>query len=235
MTRWAAFGDLHGRYCDREAYSRFVRFCEMYEPQVIVLGGDVFDFTALRRGATEEDKAEGIDEEIALFRGVMARIHPTVYLLGNHEARLIERLNSPNAVMRAWAKDMLDTVHEVARKCGCRVYEYDARRGVFELGPLRFVHGTYYGKHAAAAHAAVYGTVVFFHVHTFSVATVPRYRGKPGGDVAISCPRMCKDIPYMLKRSDTLRQESGWLYGEVTSRGAWAFGVARESEGFVTL
>lgn len=231
--RFVAFGDLHGIFRSERALAQLKLFVRSYEPHVIICGGDLIDFSALRRGATEEDKAMSIDDDVAMGLDVLEQLRPDVYLLGNHENRVYERLASPSAVMREFAGAVVRRINDVASRLKIKVLPYDRRAGVFCLGRLRFVHGFFAGQYAAARHAEVFGDCIFFHIHAFSILTVPRWSESPNPAVAYSAPGMCEDVEYMRKLAGTLRQETGWLYGEINKNsGAYHVAACRESQHF---
>jgi len=60
FKKFIVAGDNHGELGCPIAIKKFLDFCEDWKPHYKIHLGDVFDFACLRRGASQEEKADGV-------------------------------------------------------------------------------------------------------------------------------------------------------------------------------
>ena len=97
--------DIHFPFQDDNAVETFIRECDLYQPDVIVLNGDLMDFYKLSR-FSKDPKGRDPEEEIDMcreFLGNLRRVSPNAeiyYTIGNHETRLTKYIldNAPYIV-----------------------------------------------------------------------------------------------------------------------------------------
>ena len=152
---------------------------------------------------------------------------PTVWLRGNHDERLWDALDaSTNGALRQLSGQWIDYIQTTLK--GCAVYPYCKRKGVYELGDFRFIHGYSHGIGAIRKAALTYGNVVMGHVHRLDavrVETLDRAWGYGAG-----C--LCRlDFPYNRGTIGTLAQEHGFVYGYVTPGGRTVIYQAQSIDG----
>ena len=66
MSNWKKFvfcSDVHGSEQDVKANKALFTFLGDYRPDIRVMGGDLFDFAALRKKASEEERRISIKED----------------------------------------------------------------------------------------------------------------------------------------------------------------------------
>lgn len=230
LRRWVACFDNHGARGDPDACSAFFDFIDVWRPHKKLHGGDLFDFTPIRRGASESEKHESMGEDISEGRIFLKRYHPDVFLRGNHDERLWDRLNDTNGLIRDLAEESVRNIEQDCGRMHCEILPYDKGRGVYELGDLKIVHGFYFGKFAAARHASTYGHALFGHTHAFGIGVEARWGGN---DIAYNVPCLCDLHPdYNRGQGDSLRWEHGWAYGVLDEKtGATEVWICRKVAG----
>lgn len=216
--KFVAAGDNHGDMADPEALSALWEFCKDYKPDVRVHLGDCFDFRSLRRGVgNDAESAESLKDDIEAGIDFLNKFKPTVYLLGNHEARLDSLINnSGSAIVRDYCQDVKDNIIRSAKKAGAKtVLNYHAEKGVYRLGPVAFVHGYAHGLNATAEQGRHYadrgGALLHGHTHNFSQINLTKHEG----GVAFSCGCLCQKeaMTYASHRLATSRWGSGFAAG----------------------
>src|SRR6476469_5531291 len=86
--KWCAAFDNHGNEADKSAVKAFFEFNKWFKPEIRVHGGDCFNFAALRKGASDEEKREGIRQDVDAGIDFIKQFEPTHFLRGNHDERL---------------------------------------------------------------------------------------------------------------------------------------------------
>ena len=218
--RFVAAGDNHGDMADPEALDALREFCDDYKPTVRVHLGDAFDFRSLRRGVgTDAESAESLKADIDDGIEFLRSFKPTVYLWGNHEARLDSLIaNSGSAIVRDYCTDVKTAINSAAKQAGAKtILPYHAEKGVYRLGPVAFIHGYAYGVNATSLQGSHYastgGGVIHGHTHTLQQVNLTKH----GGGAAFSAGCLClKDaMAYASQRLATSRWGSGFAAGWV--------------------
>ncbi len=152
---------------------------------------------------------------------------PTTFLWGNHDQRLRDCLeNSTQGALRQLAGQWIDRI-EVTCK-GCKHFPYDKRKGVYQLGDLRVVHGYAHGINSLRRQTMAYGSVLVGHVHRCETTRIEHYDGAWGYSSGCLC-RL--DFEYSRANIGTLAQENGFAYGVVTPSGSTVVWLARKVDG----
>tara|TARA_R110000796_G_scaffold252537_2_gene387479 strand:+ start:30714 stop:31487 length:774 start_codon:yes stop_codon:yes gene_type:complete len=247
MSKFATFvfvSDTHGDMIDLAAEAKFFEWVSDFSPQHRIHGGDFVDLRPIRKGASTEEKAECMEDDFIAAQKFLERYKPDTVLLGNHDARLWEALDSNNGMIASYAQRLLGLLQgdkfsrepvikkgSVFHNCGVkRVLPYDVRRGVYTLGSLNMLHGFSCGMYPARPLVDAYGpNAICGHVHRFNHYRSRTHRGGQG----MTAPCMCKlDAPYASRNIATLAWENGWIYGVVNTRtGHVEFWSVREQGG----
>lgn len=215
--RWVAAYDVHGDHQNKDAVAALHHFCDDFKPQVRICGGDVFDFRWLRRSASDDEKLEQVTSDFQNGCAFLERFKPTHFLWGNHDKRIQTALdsNAGQGAMKALAQQWIDHIHDITP--GCLHFPYDKRRGVFQYGDHKFLHGYAHGVGAARRHALTYGNCVIGHVHRHDIVTV---EGIDRRTCHVAGCLANYDMEYNHAHIGTLAQEHGWCYGIRTKSGA---------------
>jgi len=88
FKRFIVGTDNHGELISSEAERKFLAFCDEWKPHHRIHLGDVWDFGCLRRGASQEDKADGISEDYSRGMEFLEKYRPNFLTLGNHDDRI---------------------------------------------------------------------------------------------------------------------------------------------------
>jgi len=210
--------DPHGKLVDTQAWGALIEFTKYFKPKIRIINGDLHDFGALRKNAGAKDESDDLGEDIQVAEQLIQEFRPNHILLGNHDCRLWELENHPNAKVRELARKLIGDFEGWAKKYKFRWYPYDSEKGVIQLGNWKIVHGFYYGVNACRAHATVYNNTIFGHCHDINCQTIPKHGGPVRG-MSIGC--LCQlDQPYMNKKAGKLKWEHGWVYGFYEDRTA---------------
>lgn len=211
--KWETFiacGDSHGDMLDPAADKAFKKFEGLFKAKHRIHGGDVFDFRALRNGASDEEKREGVQQDIDAGLSFLEWYKPHMLLWGNHDVRMPDKAKHGNILGQA-CRQWWDSIADAVQLMGADTRPYCKRKGVYEYGGRRWLHGFGGGIHAAYKHAQHYGNTVMFHVHC---PTGPVPFSHFDGASGYSCGSLCRlDMEYNRSHLNTLRQKHGWLYG----------------------
>lgn len=217
--RFIAAFDVHGDMQDKEAVRVFFEFLENHwKPHVKIMGGDLFDFRAMRNGASEEEKADGITADYQQGMEFLNRFQPTVFLRGNHDERLWDwasRTQGSGLIIDY----CLHGVREIEKDCRamrCKMLPYDKRHGVYRLGSMHVVHGFRSGITAAKQTCMDYGAPTLMgHIHAVDRWSAPGLDRRAGWSSGALCQI---DMPYNARQANTLRQSNGFAYGEFNDK-----------------
>lgn len=215
--------DLHGDRSDPKAVKLFKRFVEDFRPKLRIFMGDIWDFRAIREGASKAEKMHSMRADFYAGMKFLEWYEPHVITLGNHDARLFDLVRKDGVKKSGPLTDLaIEFIQQFEKLTkGVIVLPYDKRKGVWKHNGLKFTHGFSQGKDAATDMAKVYGNVLFGHIHTFDVATEPDHE-KPRVAQSVGC--LCQlNMTYNRAQTSTLRQQHGWAYGAFVGRGHQVF------------
>ncbi len=203
--------DLHGNQQDPKANEVFFKFADLWKPQIRVSGGDNWNFVALRKGASQEERNESLEADYRAGKEWLERFRCTHFLEGNHDYRLWALLNTQGP-LRDLASRCVGDAEALFTKLRCRRYPYDKRTGVLTLGHLKVIHGFAYGVNAARRQAQAYGSVLCGHGHGIQHVSIEG----PDNRMGRMCGCLCKlDMDYVHANLASLIWRHGFVYGVV--------------------
>lgn len=227
MHKFAFVTDLHWGYAagrkpihNLKALNAFEQFVEDFQPDTLILGGDMLDCSMLSHWNKESRRdveglrilndARELDKHIARMKASCGQL---VYIIGNHEDWL-DQLEDKYPGLDG----LLDVRHLLPSLDGCKVVE---RGGSYRIGKLWFIHGDQFsgGEHIAKKAVEAYGrNIRFGHFHTAQVHT--KFSALDAEDVktGICVPGLCKRNPSYGKGSPN-RWTQGFLWGHVWPNG----------------
>jgi hypothetical protein len=204
--------DSHGDLIDPAAADAALQFAERFQPEVRIHGGDAFDFRSLRNGASDDDRAEGVKEDMEQGIAFLKAYRPTVFLWGNHDDRPVQKAAScRDGNLRHLCQLLHDRIMDELNAIGCEVRPYDVEDGVYQWGGFQFVHGYNANMHSAHKAAQIYGNCIMGHVHGFQEGRPHRWDRAVG--YTCGCLMDIKRATYARRRPATLTWQNGWLYG----------------------
>ena len=212
--RFIALPDPHGDHADHKSNQIAYEFMQDFEPEHVISLGDVFDFRPLRKGASKEDQAESMAEDVRMGKEWLRKFKPTVYCLGNHDARLWEAMEyNPNGIIMDLARQGVKDIEYICRENNTEIVPYNFKQ-CHRIGKANFAHGIQCPMHTAKATAEYYGAGTTFVGHTHSI---DYYRSKHIVKAeAYVCGCLCKTDPaYAERRPNTSRWENGFAYGMI--------------------
>ncbi len=232
MKKFLICSDIHGSLMDKRATDACLAFTADFKPDIRVIAGDLWDFAAIRRGASEDERQLSMREDYeagANFARAFFRHGKENHLmLGNHDVRPWDLLHSTDGVRRDLGVEMVSQIKGVAAQCRASLIPYDSREGVLEIGHLKVVHGYHTGMAACAAHSRIYGNVVFGHIHSIESFQTPGLNQQEARSIGCLCNL---NPDYANRKTGKLRWAHGWGYGFLFNNGTYQIHQAREIEG----
>jgi hypothetical protein len=211
--------DLHGDMQDPAAVNAALQFASEWRPSIRVIGGDTWDFSALRRKASDEERRKGLKADFEAGMSFVKSFRPTDLLLGNHCKRLWDAAAIKDGPASDYYRELVGKVETYCVDRGCNLKPYHKRHGIARIGSkLKVLHGYYTGVSACRKHAMVYGDCLFGHVHAFDSATVAGLEGRTAR--SIGCLSRL-DFDYDSSMPDSMRHAQGWAYGLVFDDGSY--------------
>jgi hypothetical protein len=201
---------------NEKACAVMFEFKKYWKPDITVHYGDNFDFRHLRRNASEQEVRDDPESDYEVGLEFLRQLKPNYFLRGNHDERLWDLLQSDDGKLKQLAKKLIGEIHATLK--GAMVLPYHKRKGVLQIGKMRFIHGYTSGVSATKRAAEVYGAVMMGHTHTVDAYVIPRL----DREVARTCGCLCNlDMDYNRAQIQTLRQEHGFAYGILLEDGTY--------------
>lgn len=224
--KFVACFDVHGDKQDKKAVASFFDFVDRFNPEIKVLGGDLWDFRPLRKKADAHEKKESMKKDYEAGHDFLVQYRPQYFLRGNHDERMWDLAQYGDGLLQDYATNGIEEIEVDCEIMGCRLLPYHKRNGVLKLGHLKVIHGFYTGPNAARRTALLYGSTIFGHGHGIQHSQVE--------DLDFCMGRMCGcltelDHDYNRAHPGTLAQAHGWAYGVIHKR-TGAFHVAQAQQ-----
>lgn len=246
MTKFVALYDLHWGFervgghkrplHDERALKSALKFISEFEPDVVILGGDMLDCACIshhtkgkpgqKEGLRLLADAKGLQE--ALIKPLENTNAELVYITGNHEAWLDQLVEGEPGL-----EGIVDLRAILALGEDWRVVP---QGGTYKLGKLVFAHGDQFsgGEHIGkAAVTAAEKSVRFGHFHTYQVYTKTSVvTEKSHTGIAIPC--LCRKDPSYGKGAPN-KWIQGFNYGFVGEKGTFHDYVALIQDGSTVI
>ncbi len=209
---WRKFiycSDLHGHHQNKKAVDVLLRFTEDFQPVDRFFGGDLWDLSAIRGGASPAEKDEGIEEDLRAGFKFLDDWLPTIVLAGNHCARLWDK-RVGEGIIADVCNRAIQQIEEKCEKLGTEFVPYGVKDMV-TVGPFSLTHGIAHNMHASKTHAETFPGCTFFgHTHCVDYYRSASYDRREAYNVGC----LCDTYPYYAqRRRNTLRWEHGFVYG----------------------
>lgn len=215
FTKFVFASDVHGDMQCPESNAVLFNFIESYKPKLRVFGGDLWDFRAIRKGATDDEKQESMSADYVAGINWLKRFKPHYFLRGNHDERLWELAAKRKGPCSDYAFSGVVEVTTIIDKMRCKMLPYHHRDGILKIGHLKMLHGFHAGINAARQTALVYGSALFGHVHTIDEHSIPGLERRVARSVGCLC-RLTMD--YNQRTPSALRHSHGFAYGIVNEK-----------------
>jgi predicted phosphodiesterase len=232
LTKWIYASDLHGDMQQGDVVKELYEFTKKFKPDVKIFGGDLFDFRAIRRGASATERADSMALDVELGLDFLNNWRPHVFLRGNHDERLWDTAKyADDGLVRDHAQDGVRSITTKCKLIKCKMLPYNVNTGVYRLGKLSFIHGFHAGIFATKRHAEVFadqgGATIHGHTHSIQQCNIPRHGGATGYGAGCLC-RL--DMEYNRHFTARLSHEHGWCYGFATKNDFQVFQARKMGE-----
>jgi hypothetical protein len=205
--------DTHGDLVCPDAVKVVKRFIEDWQPKHRCHLGDVFDFRAIRRGASPEERMEGISYDYNCGFELLEWYQPHFLTMGNHDHRLWRAAGETSqGVLADLCAMKAQETEERLRKLRIKWVPYNV--GSYLTLPgcrLKLIHGFRSRMHPARAHFAEWGDVVFGHCHKPDSHTATHI----DGGKAFACGTLAdiRKMSYADHQPGKLGWRNSFLYG----------------------
>jgi hypothetical protein len=229
--RFMAVGCTHGHLIDNEARAKVLAFKHDWEPHTTIDLGDLIDTAAFRSGARgTKDECEPIAPDRFAARDWLLEYEPNVITWGNHDWRVWELAEHPNAIVAQAAMCVRDELLSIAGKLKAETRPYNIETGWWRMGDTLVGHGYMYTANAIQEHARKFGRCIFAHLHR---------TGSESADVLGGPRAWCggylgdrTKFTYAHRRPAFFRWNNGLIWGEYTDTSSviWLAEAPREGE-----
>ena len=216
--KFMALSCTHGNLMDEAAFAYFMKEKKAYKPKHMIHLGDAFEFTALRKGATEDEKRIDIEEDIEWGLWSLQEMMEGIkgerwFLRGNHCERLWEMAQKGTTVGRDFAKMHIARIEEFLGDMKIKTKPYCSTQGVIQINDLLAMHGYGFGVNAAKDHMKIYHkSLMFGHTHRAESAIGT---GWPHPIEALNVGMMMNKFPkYASRTTSVLSWAHGFAKGE---------------------
>lgn len=230
--RFVVVADNHGRMVCHETQKKLMGFVNDWNPHYRIHLGDVWDFTPIRKGASNEEKAEGISQDYHQGMEFLDAYKPHLLTLGNHDDRIWMHSTNVDGMLRERCAELAAETEEEFKKRKIKWVPYHISKYLQmpEGGP-KLIHGFRSNMYPAKAHADHFGPCIHGHVHKPDTYYLRHIEG--GVAHSIGCIGDISQMTYADKHAAKLGWRQGWMYGIInTKTGAWeAWHVTRDTNG----
>lgn len=207
--------DVHGNQQDPAANKAFFKFVDLWKPDIRICGGDVWDFRPLRKNASADEKRESMQADYEAGKLWLERLRATHFLRGNHDERLWKLAEKNDGPLSDYANQGITEVNKLMASLGCKMYPYNKRTGIVQLGHLKVIHGFTHGVNAARRSAQTYGSVLQGHCHGIQHVSIEGIENRMGR----ACGCLCLlDMDYVEANLASLAWRQGWPYGVINDK-----------------
>ncbi len=192
-----------------------LKFSKLYKPDRKFHLGDVCDWAAFRSGARGgKDEAAAIGPDLKAGANFILQYAPTDLLIGNHDVRVWEMADHPNAIIAHAAACSRQEFLNACEKSKVKqlVDHYDIGKSWIQLGDTKVLHGFMYNENATRDHAEHFGKCIIAHLH---VATIGN--GRRSDHPVCYCVGTLANVAamtYANRRRATSRWSHGFVWGE---------------------
>jgi predicted phosphodiesterase len=220
--RFLVAADNHGSLVCKDAMKKLLDFAATWKPHYRIHLGDVWDFAPLRRGASQEEKADGIAEDYKEGLRFLDAFKPTHLTLGNHDDRIwMVSTNGADGILRERCADLASASEREFEKRKIQWVPYHVGKSLRlpEGGP-RLIHGFRSTMYPAKAHAEHWGECLVGHVHKPDTYAMRHADG--GQAFSLGCMADIGALSYADRHAAKLGWRNGFLFGMIHAKtGRW--------------
>lgn len=213
--RFLIAGDIHGIEQDEAANKVLFDFKKLWKPQISICNGDLWDFAALRKKASEEERRTSLRADYDAGLDWFLKFQPDYFNRGNHDERIWDLQAENRGPISDLATKCIEEFEVVRKKVKCEMLPYDRRHGILEIGKLRVLHGFYCGVNASRKSAQVWGSCVVSHGHTVQLAAIEGPENRVGRMIGCLCSL---DMKFQRANVGSLLHRHGFAYGVIEDK-----------------
>jgi len=236
---WKKFvvcGDSHGSLVCERSKKKFLDFVDDWKPHHRIHLGDLWDFSPLRKGASQEEKADGIADDYVAGIEFLDEYKPQFLTLGNHDDRIwMHSTHCADGVMRERCSQLAEASETEFKKRKIQWVPYHVTRYLQmpEGGP-KLIHGFRSTMYPARAHFENWGPSICGHVHKPDTYVARHIDGQ--ASYSVGCLADISKMSYADRAPAKLAWRKGWLYGMINAKtGAWnAWHVIEEGSQWIS-
>jgi hypothetical protein len=224
-------GDSHGDLVCDKAKKKFLAFKQDFQPHYSVHLGDLWDFSPLRRGASQEEKVCGIADDYTAGIEFLDEYRPNYLTLGNHDDRIwMNSTHCADGILRERCNQLANASEVEFKKRNIKWVPYHVSRFLQlpEGGP-KLIHGFRATMYPAKAHFENWGPSICGHVHKPDSYVARHIDGQASHSVG--CLADISKMSYADRTPAKLAWRQGWMYGFISQKtGKWsAYHVINEN------
>lgn len=226
-------GCSHGELVDRKAVKVFQRFMADWNPKHRVHLGDIWDFAALRNGASAEERKIGIKYDYNCGLELLDWYQPQYLTLGNHDDRIWEGANrKSDGPLSEALRDLCDDAESEFRKRRIQWIPYDVDCTLkLPCGGPEIFHGFQSTIYPARSAYDAFGSSISAHCHvptTYQARNIKK-------DMAMTVGTMAdlKKLTYAKRHTAKLGWRNSFAYTiHNTKTGYWeGWHVVKQPDG----
>jgi hypothetical protein len=222
---WKKFvvcGDSHGSLVCEKSKKKFLDFVDDWKPHHRIHLGDLWDFSPLRKGASQEEKADGIADDYVAGIEFLDEYKPHFLTLGNHDDRIwMHSTHCADGIMRERCSQLAEASENEFKKRKIQWVPYHVTRYLQmpEGGP-KLIHGFRATMYPAKAHFENWGPSICGHVHKPDTYVARHIDGQ--ASYSVGCLADISKMSYADRTPAKLAWRKGWLYGMINAKtGQW--------------
>lgn len=215
FKKFLVASDVHGGEQDPAANKVLFEFQKVWKPEIKVCAGDLWDFAALRKKASEEERRTSMRDDYYAGLDWFLRFQPTHFLRGNHDERLWDLREDNRGPLSDYAAECIKGFETELKKAKCWMLPYERRLGMLEIGKLRILHGFYAGVNAARRSAQTWGSCLVGHAHSVQMASIEGPENRVGRVIGCLCNL---DMKFQRANPSSLLHRHGFAYGVIDDR-----------------
>jgi len=222
---WKKFvvcGDSHGSLVCEKSKKKFLDFIDDWKPHHRIHLGDLWDFSPLRKGASQEEKADGIADDYVAGIEFLDEYKPHFLTLGNHDDRIwMHSTHCADGIMRERCSQLAEASEAEFKKRKIQWVPYHVSRYLQmpEGGP-KLIHGFRATMYPAKAHFENWGPSICGHVHKPDAYVARHIDGQ--ASYSVGCLADISKMSYADRTPAKLAWRKGWIYGMINAKtGAW--------------
>jgi hypothetical protein len=220
--KFVACGDSHGSLICEKSKKKFLDFVNDWKPHHRIHLGDLWDFSPLRKGASQEEKADGIADDYIAGIEFLDEYKPHFLTLGNHDDRIwMHSTHCADGVMRERCSQLAEASENEFKKRKIQWVPYHVTRYLQmpEGGP-KLIHGFRATMYPAKATFENWGPAICGHVHKPDTYVARHIDGQ--ASYSVGCLADISKMSYADRTPAKLAWRKGWLYGMINAKtGAW--------------